>query len=49
MVTDCWVKTEELLRNPHENNVYFSHQLHEPLSLLAQLTAYENININIAS
>ncbi len=41
--------TEELLRNPHENNVYFSHQLHEPLSLLAQLTAYETININIAS
>ncbi|MDN3692063.1 saccharopine dehydrogenase [Chryseobacterium tructae] len=40
--------TEELLRNPHENNVYFSHQLHEPLSLLAQLNAYETININIA-
>lgn len=41
--------TEELVRNPHENNVYFSHQLHEPLSLLAQLNAYETININIAS
>ncbi|WP_160138623.1 saccharopine dehydrogenase [Chryseobacterium sp. c4a] len=39
--------TEELLRNPHEHNVYFSHQLHEPLSLLAQLNAYETININI--
>lgn len=41
--------TEELLRNPHENNVYFSHQLHEPLSLLAQLDAYETINTHIAS
>ncbi|MBP2616573.1 saccharopine dehydrogenase [Chryseobacterium jejuense] len=40
--------TEELLRNPHEGNIYFSHQLHEPLSLLAQLNAYETININIA-
>ncbi|WP_068944089.1 saccharopine dehydrogenase family protein [Chryseobacterium timonianum] len=40
--------TEELLRNPHEHNVYFSHQLHEPISLLAQLNAYETININIA-
>lgn len=39
--------TEELLRNPHENNVYFSHQLHEPLSLLAQLNAYETINTRI--
>ncbi|BAP32698.1 saccharopine dehydrogenase [Chryseobacterium sp. StRB126] len=39
--------TEELLRNPHESNIYFSHQLHEPLSLLAQLNAYETININI--
>ncbi|MBV8324967.1 saccharopine dehydrogenase [Chryseobacterium sp.] len=36
--------TEELLRNPHGNTVYFSHQLHEPLSLLAQLNAYETIN-----
>ncbi|AZA84629.1 saccharopine dehydrogenase [Chryseobacterium lactis] len=39
--------TEELLRNPHESNVYFSHQLHEPLSLMAQLNAYETININV--
>ncbi len=39
--------TEELLRNSHENNVYFSHQLHEPLSLLEQLNAYETININL--
>lgn len=39
--------TEELFRNPHENNIYFSHQLHEPLSLLSLLNAYETININI--
>lgn len=39
--------TEELLRNPHENKVYFSHQLHEPLSLLAQLDAYETVNIHV--
>ena len=39
--------TEELLRNPHENKVYFSHQLHEPLSLLAQLNAYETVNIHV--
>ncbi|SDJ16634.1 saccharopine dehydrogenase [Chryseobacterium jejuense] len=39
--------TEELVRNPHENNIYFSHQLHEPLSLLSQLNAYETININM--
>ena len=39
--------TEELLRNPHENKVYFGHQLHEPLSLLAQLNAYETITINV--
>lgn len=41
--------TEELLRNPHENKVYFSHQLHEPLSLMAQLNAYDSININVKS
>lgn len=41
--------TEELLRNPHENHVYFSHQLHEPLSLLAQLNAYETINTHLTS
>ncbi|WES99734.1 saccharopine dehydrogenase [Chryseobacterium arthrosphaerae] len=40
--------TEELLKNPHENKVYFSHQLHEPLSLLEKLNAYETININVA-
>ncbi|MCJ7932685.1 MAG: saccharopine dehydrogenase [Chryseobacterium sp.] len=39
--------TEELLRNSHENKVYFSHQLHEPLSLMAQLNAYETINIRV--
>lgn len=39
--------TEELLRNPHENNVYFSHQLHDPLSLMSQLHTYETININV--
>nr|WP_315034226.1 saccharopine dehydrogenase [uncultured Chryseobacterium sp.] len=39
--------TEELLRNPHENNVYFSHQLHESLSLLTELSAYKTINIDI--
>ncbi|MDR4892760.1 MULTISPECIES: saccharopine dehydrogenase [unclassified Chryseobacterium] len=39
--------TEELLRNPHENKVYFSHQLHDPLSLMAQLHAYDSININV--
>ncbi|PIF46707.1 hypothetical protein CLU96_3746 [Chryseobacterium sp. 52] len=37
--------TEELLRNFHENAVYFSHQLHQPLSLLEKLKAYETINI----
>lgn len=41
--------TEELLRNPHENHVYFSHQLHEPQLLLAQLNAYETIHINTPS
>ncbi len=39
--------SEELLRNPHENKVYFSHQLHDPLSLMAQLHAYDSININV--
>lgn len=41
--------TEELLRNPHQNKVYFSHQLHEPLSLMAQLNAYDSINIKVKS
>ncbi len=39
--------TEELLRNPHQNKVYFSHQLHESLALLTQLNSYETINIKI--
>ncbi|UKB80997.1 NAD-dependent epimerase/dehydratase family protein [Chryseobacterium sp. MEBOG07] len=38
---------EEIFRNPHENKVYFSHQLHEPSSLLAQLHAYDSINISV--
>lgn len=37
--------TEELLKNIHENNIYFSHQLHRPSSLLEKLQAYETINI----
>jgi hypothetical protein len=41
--------TEELFRNTHENNVYFGHQLHEPLSLLAQLNEYETINTYITT
>ena len=35
---------EELMRNVHEHKVYFSHQLHEPLALLASLNEYETIN-----
>lgn len=37
--------TEELLKNIHENKVYFSHQLHQPTSLLEKLNAYETISI----
>jgi len=37
--------TEELLKNFHENNTYFSHQLHQPSLLLEKLKAYESINI----
>lgn len=37
--------TEELLKNSHENNVYFSHQLHQPAALLEKLKAYETISI----
>ncbi|MGG5208252.1 saccharopine dehydrogenase [Chryseobacterium sp. MIQD13] len=37
--------TEELLKGYHENNIYFSHQLHQPLSLLEKLRSYESINI----
>lgn len=36
---------EELLKRTHENKVYFSHQLHQPSSLLEKLKAYETINI----
>ncbi|MFZ4929622.1 saccharopine dehydrogenase [Chryseobacterium sp. Mn2064] len=43
------IHAEELMRNPHENKVYFSHQLHEPLSLMAQLNAYDTINIKVTS
>jgi len=38
--------TEELLNNSHENNVYFSHQLHQPSLLLEKLKSYETINIS---
>lgn len=37
--------TEELLKKTHENKVYFSHQLHQPSSLMEKLKAYETINI----
>lgn len=36
---------EELLKAPHENRIYFSHQLHQPEVLLDSLNAYESINI----
>jgi len=38
--------TEELLTKSHDNRVYFSHQLHQPSSLLEKLKAYETINIH---
>ncbi|MDQ0782538.1 saccharopine dehydrogenase [Chryseobacterium sp. W4I1] len=38
--------TEELLNNSHENNVYFSHQLHQPSLLLEKLKSYGTINIS---
>lgn len=41
--------TEELLKNSHENKIYFSHQLHQPLSLLEKLKAYETINMQSGS
>lgn len=37
--------TEELLKNGHDNKIYFSHQLHQPFSLLEKLKAYETIHI----
>ncbi|AZA49224.1 saccharopine dehydrogenase [Chryseobacterium carnipullorum] len=41
--------TEELLMSPHENKVYFSHQLHQPSILMDKLKAYETINIQSVS
>lgn len=37
--------TEELLSGNHENRICFSHQLHEPSSLLEKLKACQTINI----
>lgn len=37
--------TEELLKGSHENRIYFSHQLHQPSSLLEKLNACETIHI----
>jgi saccharopine dehydrogenase-like NADP-dependent oxidoreductase len=37
--------TEELLKNKLENNIYFSHQLHQQDSLLKSLNDYETIHI----
>lgn len=37
--------TEELLKGDLEKKIYFSHQLHQPDSLLAALNAYETITI----
>jgi hypothetical protein len=41
--------TEELLKNVHENSIYFSHQLHQPSLLLEKLKSYETINIQSLS
>lgn len=41
--------TEELLKNIHENSIYFSHQLHHPSALLEKLKAYETINVQSIS
>lgn len=41
--------TEELLKNKHENKVYFGHQLHYPKSLLKSLTDYKTIIIKMNS
>lgn len=41
--------TEELLKKRHENAVYFSHQLHEPASLLDSLRNYPSIIIQVES
>lgn len=39
--------TEELLKNNHDNKIYFSHQLYQGSSLFDSLKAYETINIQI--
>ncbi|KFF11074.1 saccharopine dehydrogenase [Chryseobacterium soli] len=39
--------TEELMKRHLENAIYFSHQLHQPDSLLAALNEYETINVKI--
>lgn len=39
--------TEELLKNNHENKIYFSHQLYQNFSLFESLNAYETMNIQV--
>lgn len=41
------IHTEELLKNIHENRIYFSHQLYKGSSLFESLNAYEAINIQV--
>lgn len=38
---------EELLKNNHETQIYFSHQLYQGSSLFESLNAYETINIQV--
>ncbi|SHK75597.1 saccharopine dehydrogenase family protein [Chryseobacterium polytrichastri] len=38
---------EELLKNNHDNKIYFSHQLYQDSSLFESLNAYETINIQV--
>lgn len=38
---------EELLKNNHNNKIYFSHELYQNSSLLESLNAYETINIQV--
>lgn len=40
---------EELLKNNHENKIYFSHQLYQNSSLFESLNAYETINIQVTA
>ena len=40
---------ENLLENPHENKLYFSHQLYHASSLSESLNAYESITVNTIS